>query len=194
MPAPMPARAAPIWVSNNGRGSTPQVHLNATRSSLALCITLVMDSSASQGANASGMPGINGSISRMSSPTAICTSASCGQKVRSRMNSVSRPMRVGRCWRYVSSSAGVVIQVATGQGLLLVFAQAGENSLTSVRIRAEGGPACVFCCRPCCVPPWPWAWPVARRRPLRRPPVALQASRPILHQRPVRHLVAGRAR
>ncbi|KAG1435126.1 hypothetical protein G6F57_021267 [Rhizopus arrhizus] len=43
MPPPMPASEAPIWVSNNGRGSTPQAHLNATRSSLALCITLRVD-------------------------------------------------------------------------------------------------------------------------------------------------------
>ncbi len=79
MPAPMPARPAPIWVSNSGRGSAPQAHLNATRSSLALCMTLRMAGSDSHGASACGMPGISGSISRISSATAICTNASCGQ-------------------------------------------------------------------------------------------------------------------
>ncbi|MNK91378.1 hypothetical protein D3C87_1114740 [compost metagenome] len=79
MPPPMPASAAPIWVSNSGRGSTPQATLKVTRSSLALCMILRMPVSASHGASASVMPGMSGSISRISSPTAICTRASCGQ-------------------------------------------------------------------------------------------------------------------
>lgn len=53
--------------------------LEGNQVSLALCMILRMEVSASHGARASFMPGISGSISRISSPTAICTSASCGQ-------------------------------------------------------------------------------------------------------------------
>ena len=87
MPPPTPASAAATWVSNSGLGSTPQACLNATRSSLALCITFSTAGSASSGTSASHMPGRSGSTSRMlpseaasaESPNAICTSASCGQ-------------------------------------------------------------------------------------------------------------------
>ena len=83
----MPHSAAAAWVSNSETGSTPQACWNATRSSLGLCISLSTAGFTSSVASASGMPGTNGSTSRMSplalgslaSPRAICTSASCGQ-------------------------------------------------------------------------------------------------------------------
>ena len=79
MPAPTPASAAAIWVSNNGAGTTPHARLNAIRSSLALCMILSTAGSVSSGARAAHMPGTSGSINRMSEPIANCTSASWGQ-------------------------------------------------------------------------------------------------------------------
>jgi hypothetical protein len=87
-----------------------------------------IDGSLSTGTSACAMPGASGSISRMVSPwdvsplpswpfsIAICTRASCGQKVRSRTNSVSRPMRAGRRSRWACSAAGVLIQMDTIEG------------------------------------------------------------------------------
>ena len=84
MPAPTPASAAAICVSNKGVGATPHARLNATMSSLALCITLSTAGSASIGASASHMPSFSVSTRRIcgvpsASSKAICTSASCGQ-------------------------------------------------------------------------------------------------------------------
>src|SRR5690606_18077190 len=80
-------------------------------------MTLVTEASSSSGRSASVMPGASGSSSRMSSPIASCTSASCGQKVRSRMNSVSSPTRGGRLARWRSRTAGSVTQVGFVAGM-----------------------------------------------------------------------------
>src|SRR5690606_6786577 len=107
----MPAIAAATWVSNRVSGTALQACRNAIRSSLALCITLVMSASSRMPRSASAMPGACMSSSRISSRTAICASARCGHQVRSRMNSVSRPMREGRVSKRANSAAGSLTQL-----------------------------------------------------------------------------------
>jgi len=70
---------------------------------------------------------------------AIWTRASCGQKVFSRMNSVSIPTQAGSCCRCARSASAVSIQRVTQVSSVNAgFAGSGDNSLPSFANRLPG--------------------------------------------------------